>query len=232
MLRSVYWLASYIGLMSFAGAFIWGFRYDAGAPMENYGYNALLYLAYIVIHLIMTRPWFKKIAYGSDMEPLRGRQIFIIGTILTWGAVLYLHKAVPGPSYAYTQYATFIEFFGLCAVLLAFFAFLEGQTFGTLNSFLGMPGAELSHSHSVETPLLTEGSYAQVRHPMYRAVFFLGGAAMLLHPNVGQLLWTGMVGATFIFFIPIEEATLKKYRGEDYQAYMRVTRYRLFKGIW
>lgn len=233
MFGRIYWLFAFMGVMTLAASLIWGFRYDHRAPMDNFYYNIGLYAAFIAVHLIMTRPWFKKAVYGNELGSTTDRRIYIAITVITWMAVLYLHRAVPGPSIVYAYpYETMIRFGGLCAMLVSIFGFFEGQTFASLGGFLGVPGNEMSHSHSEETPLLTEGSYAQVRHPMYRAAIFLGASSIIMFPNAGQILWVTMIGLTFVLFIPLEEKTLLKYRGDEYREYMKATPYRLFKGIW
>ncbi len=95
-----------------------------------------------------------------------------------------------------------------------------------------MPGTELSHSVGAETPLMTEGPYARVRHPMYRAAFFYAFSSLLIHPNAGQLLFAVMVSASFLGFISFEERQLIKARGEEYRDYMRRTPYRVFHDLW
>jgi protein-S-isoprenylcysteine O-methyltransferase Ste14 len=60
----------------------------------------------------------------------------------------------------------------------------------------------------------------------------MGLASLLVHPNAAQLVWTIAIGLTFIAFIPIEERQLLRARGDEYRAYMRVTRYRVFRGVW
>ena len=125
-----------------------------------------------------------------------------------------------------------LQFVGLCAVLLSFFGFFEFANFSVLGSLLGVPGTELSHSTGDETPLLSEGPYASVRHPMYRAFFFLAFSSLLIHPNTGQLLFAVMVSASFIGFVPFEERQLIKARGDGYREYMEKTPYRVFRGIW
>ncbi len=49
---------------------------------------------------------------------------------------------------------------------------------------------------------------------------------------MGQLLWTLLMGATFVAFIPVEEAQMITARGDDYKRYMKNTPYRLFQGLW
>jgi protein-S-isoprenylcysteine O-methyltransferase Ste14 len=116
--------------------------------------------------------------------------------------------------------------------LICTIAFFEGATFPMLDGLLGIPGSHLTHKTGGETPLLTQGSYASVRHPMYRAAVLGGLCTLLIHPNAAQLLWVLMVGGTFIGFIPVEENRLIAARGDTYRDYQKQTLYRLFRGIW
>jgi len=95
-----------------------------------------------------------------------------------------------------------------------------------------MPDEMLSHSVGSETPLMTEGPYARVRHPMYRAAFFANACSLLMYPNTAQLLWAAMVAASFLGFIPFEERQLLTARGDEYRAYIARTPYRVFRGVW
>ena len=101
-----------------------------------------------------------------------------------------------------------------------------------LGSLLGVPGTELSHSTGAETPLLTDGPYASVRHPMYRAFCYLALSSLLIHPNAGQVLFALMVDASFVGFVPFEERQLINSRGDKYREYMEQTPYRIFRGVW
>ena len=95
-----------------------------------------------------------------------------------------------------------------------------------------VPGAGMVYSHGTETPLMTEGPYARVRHPMYRAAIMGCVASLLIHPHLGQLLWASMIGLTFVAFIPVEERQLRAARGEAYMAYCAQTPYGLFVRFW
>jgi protein-S-isoprenylcysteine O-methyltransferase Ste14 len=133
--------------------------------------------------------------------------------------------------FGYTPPA-WLAYVGYCAALLSIVGFFEFATFEGLGSLLGLPGCSLSHSVGAETPLMTEGPYAQVRHPMYRAAVFLYFSSLLIHPNAGQLLFAVLVSASFLAFIPFEEHQLLKARGDAYRAYMAQTPYRVFQRIW
>ncbi len=60
----------------------------------------------------------------------------------------------------------------------------------------------------------------------------IAAASLLIHPNIGQLFWALLPTATFVAFIPVEEAQLLRARGDDYRKYMERTPWRLFRGFW
>jgi len=229
MFRNLYWLFSHLGLMTVSAAFIMGFKHDAQAPLENLYFNIVIYATFIVIHIIMTIPAFKRAVFGRPEGTPFERRIYITITVVTWLAVYFLHRPVPGFGYASPWW---LQFLGFCAVLLSFLAFFEFATFENLGNLLGVPGSQLSHSTGAEAPLLTEGPYASVRHPMYRAFCFLAFSSLLIHFHAGQLLFAVMVMASFIGFVPFEERQLLNRRGDEYREYMKQTPYRVFRGVW
>jgi len=220
---------SYFGLASIFGSLIYGFRYDSGAPWTNYLFNVAVYVVWAAVHLLMTRGWFKQAVYGSTSGSLRERQVYITVTVVTWLFVLWVHRPVPGFFVAVPEA---LRFAGTVGAVLGILAFFEGATFVMLDGLLGVPGTAVSFSHGTETPLMTEGQYARVRHPMYRAAFVVAFSTILMHANAAQLLWCVMVGATFILFIPIEERQLIEARGQAYRDYMQRTPWRLMPGLW
>jgi protein-S-isoprenylcysteine O-methyltransferase Ste14 len=227
--RLLYKVFAYFGLFSFFGALLYGFRYGAGASAGNYWFNIGLYAAFIGPHLVMTRSWFKRAVWGHSYSTPRDRRFYIAVTVITWLALWWLQKPVPGLALALPEA---IRFAGLVGFIICVLMFFQGISFDAIDGLLGVPGSVTSYSHGAETRLFTEGPYAEVRHPMYRAAILAGVCGLFLHPHMGQLLWTLMLGATFVAFIPVEEAQMIAARGDDYVRYMQATPYRLFRGIW
>jgi protein-S-isoprenylcysteine O-methyltransferase Ste14 len=217
--------------MAVFGSLLLGFRHEPAASASNYGKNLFLYAAFLVPHLVMTRPWFKRSVWGNPAGSLRERQVYIAVAVVSWLAVLVLQYQWPLPGGELDLPAA-VRFGGYIGFLYGFFLFFQGATTKLLDGLLGVPGALMNFSHGPETPLFTDGPYAGVRHPMYRAAVLAGLASLLIHPNLGQLLWALLIAATFIGFIPVEEAQLIRARGEDYRRYRERTPYRLFRGIW
>jgi protein-S-isoprenylcysteine O-methyltransferase Ste14 len=227
--KTAYRVFAYFGLFSIFGSLLYGFHYDDAAPAENFGYNLLLYAVFIAPHLVMTRSWFKQALWGNPAGSPAERRVYISVTIVFWLAVLILHESVPGLGIDPPHWLRFV---GGVLFLWAFFMFFQGATTEIVDGLLGVHGAVSAYSHGPETPLFTEGGYARVRHPQYRAFLSASAASLLIHPNMGQLFWTLLLSATFVGFIPVEEAQLLRARGDDYRKYMERTPWRLFRGFW
>ena len=227
----VYRVIAYFGLMSVFASLAYGFRHDRDASWQNYTFDLLLYLAFIAPHLVLTRAWWKKAVWGSPVGSPRERRFYIALAVIWWMAVLWLHRPLPGLDLK-LELPLPVRFAGYVAFLWSLIMFFEGASRAALDGLLGVPGTVMQYSHGAETPLNTEGPYAQVRHPMYRAALLAGVSTIVVHPNTAQLFWAGLIGLTFIAFIPVEEAQLVAARGEDYLRYRRQTPYRLFRGVW
>lgn len=228
-MMSVYRVFAYFGLASVFGAMLYGFRFDAEVPGSNVMFNIVLYLAFAVPHLIMTRGWFKEAVWGQANGSPKERRVYITVGVGLWFLVLLLHRPLPGPAFDPPEWLRFV---GTLGFLLSVVAFFEGSTFAALDGLLGMPGSHMSHSHGGETPLLTEGAYGRVRHPMYRAALLGGLCSVLIHGTAAAAFWAFMIGSTFVIFIPIEERQLIAARGQAYLDYRQQTPYRLFRGVW
>jgi protein-S-isoprenylcysteine O-methyltransferase Ste14 len=228
-MQLAYRVFGYFGLFSIFGSLLFGFRYDPAAPWTNYAFDILLYGTWAGVHLIMTRDWFKQAVYGSRAGTPIQRQVYIVTTVTTWLAVLWWHRPLPGVG---VEIVAPIRFAANVGFLLCVVAFFEGATFAMLDSLLGVPGTALSYTHGAETPLFTEGQYARVRHPMYRAVILASLCGLVIHANLAQVLWSLMICGTFVAFIPIEEGQLIAARGNAYRDYMQKTPWRLMPGVW
>ena len=227
--RLLYRTFAYFGLFSIFGAMIYGFRYNEAAAAGSYWFNLGLYAAFIGPHLIMTRTWFKRAVWGNPYSTPRERRFYITVTVITWLALCWLQQPVPGPALLLPEPIRFAALVGFIVCVLMFF---QGISFAAIDGLLGVPGSVGAYSHGPETPLFTDGPYSQVRHPMYRAAILAGVCGLFLHPHMGQLLWTLLIGATFVAFIPVEEAQMIRARGDDYRRYMKGIPYRLFRGLW
>lgn len=227
--RGLYRAFGYFGLFSVLGGILWGFRHDPAAPRENYLFNLGLYAAFATPHLVLTRSWMKSLLWGSPTGSPRERRVYIVVATFSWLAILLLHRSVPGPSVSAPDLVSLAGSIGFVFFAVAGF---EGFHFATFDALLAVPGAPVAFSHGPETPLFTEGQFAQVRHPMYRAAVLASLCSFLIHPHAGQVFWCGLVGATLIGFIPIEESQLKAARRDDYLRYCEKTPYRLFRGVW
>jgi protein-S-isoprenylcysteine O-methyltransferase Ste14 len=227
--KAVYRVFAYFGMLSVSGAILFGFKFNTAAPAMNYGFNVLLYGLFIVPHLILTRSWVKRRIWGNPAGHPRERRFYITLTIVTWFGIFLLHRPVPGIVLELPPWTLFV---GMVLFLIFFRMLFEGVTTPMIDGLLGVPGSVKASSHGPEAPLFTEGPYARVRHPMYRAFLLIGLTSLVIHPNTGQLLWIAMIGTTFIAFIPVEEAQMIRARGDDYLEYRKQTPWRIMRGIW
>ena len=225
----LYTAYAYLGLMLVPAMYITGFRHDPDAPLANLWFDVGIYAAFIGVHILMTMPAFKRAVFGRPEGSPRERRIYVTTTIATLLLVYVLHRPIPGFGF---ESPAWLQFVGLCGVLLGVVAFFEFATFEGLGSLLGLPDKPLSHSVGAETPLMREGPYASVRHPMYRAAILYGAASLLIHPNAAQLAFAVMIVGSFLAFIPFEERQLLRHRGDEYRAYQRATPYRVLRGIY
>jgi protein-S-isoprenylcysteine O-methyltransferase Ste14 len=223
-----YRVFGYFGLFSIFGAVLFGLRHDAGASWRNLSFTAVLYGTWAAVHLAMTSDRFKR-AYGARAGTPIERQVYILVTVATWLAVLWVHPPLPGPA---IEVPGPLRFAAMVGFLMAVFAFFEGLTFSAIDGLIAAPGTEMAYSHGAETKLLTEGRHAKIRHPMYQAVIQAGLCSLIIHANLAQLVWVLMIGGTFIGFIPIEEARLLAARGDEYRAYILQTPWRLVRRVW
>jgi len=220
---------AYFGLLSVFAALLFGFHYEPDASPLNYVWDVLIYAAFISPHLVMTRSWFKRAAMGNPAGSPAERRVYITISVVTWLAVFAFHLPVPGPAF---ELPSAVRFAGYVGFLLGLLLFFNGMTFAAIDGLLGIPGAVTSYAHGPEASLFTEGPYASVRHPMYRAVLLAGVSSLLVYAHLGQLFWVALLGASFIGFIPVEEAQLIAARGDDYRRYRQQTPWRLIRGIW
>lgn len=220
---------AYFGMLSVTSSLLFGFRYRSDAAWGNVLVNLLFYGLYMVPHLVMTRSWYKLRFWGREEGGPSERRAYITVAILGWLLLLIVHRPLPG---WYLQLPSWLQFMATVGFLFFFLRAFEGVDFSKMDGMLGVPGSSGMFSHGPETPLFTEGSYAQVRHPMYQAMLGAGFCALLLHPSIAQLFWTLLIGGTFVAFIPVEEAQLRAARREEYEEYVERTPWRLVPGVW
>lgn len=225
----LYRVMAILGVGSVAGSLLLGFAHDPAAPAIHYLYNLGLLLAFLGIHSITMMPAFKKAVYGSERGSNLERRVYVTISVVTWVALYLLHFPMPGPAVALPHA---VQYLGASLFVVGILAFFEGTTFEKFDALIGMPGTERTHALSPDTPLLTEGSYSKVRHPLYRGAVLYALASILLHPNAAQAAWALAFALAFVLFIPIEEAQLRHARGDQYVSYQAQVRYRLVRGIW
>jgi protein-S-isoprenylcysteine O-methyltransferase Ste14 len=220
---------AHFGVVSIFAALLLGFSQDQGATWNQVGINLALYAAFVGSHLAMTLPWWKRLVWKKPEGFPRERRAYVIIAFSSWLFILAFQRPIfefglPVPSV--------LVFVGYAGFLLSFFRFFHGVTFDMIDGLVAVPGASGTYSVGPGTTLYTEGPYAEVRHPMYRAVLQAALFGLLIHPDLAQVFWSVLIAGTFVAYIPFEEKQLLGALGETYLHYRERTPYRLFKGIW
>ncbi|MEM9007795.1 MAG: protein-S-isoprenylcysteine O-methyltransferase [Cyanobacteria bacterium P01_F01_bin.86] len=79
---------------------------------------------------------------------------------------------------------------------------------------------EIRESHD----LVTSGVYERIRHPMYSAIFLIVMAqTLLLHNWIAGFSGIVAFGLMYVIRVPREEAMMREYFGEKYDAYCQNT---------
>ncbi len=79
-------------------------------------------------------------------------------------------------------------------------------------------------------PIIKNGPYAFVRHPIYAGVIAMLWGSFLLE-KVGFILFIATLGTVFLMWkARLEEAMLKMHKGEEYLEYKKKVRGIIFKG--
>jgi protein-S-isoprenylcysteine O-methyltransferase Ste14 len=215
--------------MSIFSVQVHGLRQSSGATLGDFAFNLVLYVVFIAPHLVMTRAWWKRTFWGDPAGSPAERRFYVLFGIAVWWLVIALHRPLPAGE---LPLPWVVRLAGVTGFLFCFLLFFQGISLAVIDGLLAVPGAPSAFSHGAQTPLYTEGSYAQVRHPMYRAIVLAGLCSLAVHPDWAQLFWVVLIASSFVGFIPVEEAQLIAARGDDYRTYMEKTPYRLFRGVW
>ncbi|HZZ71257.1 MAG TPA: hypothetical protein VFE24_03335 [Pirellulales bacterium] len=230
-LWQVYRAIGYLGLVATFAALLLGFPSGPG-PISNYGFDLGLYAGFILLHLVMTQPRFKELAWGSRGGTATERRVYILVSTASWGALYFLAAPLPGGALHLGDYERVVAALGVLFFLVGLALMFAGTTAALVDGMIALRGAAAQFSQFAAAPLLSAGQYARVRHPKYRAAVVMCWSTLLIHPTMAQLFWVALISGSFIGFIPLEERQLMAARGAEYADYRRRTPYRLFRGIW
>ena len=139
------------------------FRYDPFGYWRYYVFDTLLYLAFIVPHLVFTRAG-ERAVWGNCRPSARTAGVHQF-TVVTWFALLFVHWPLPGLAFSLPEP---LRFAGIVGFLLAMLMFFEGAT-AQARRIVGSAGSTCILA-GVETPLYTEGPTPTCARPMYRAI--------------------------------------------------------------
>ena len=231
LLSSVYAVLAYVvGIVSFV--WLMGFLINVhvpktidagpGVPLAGgYFTNAAMLAAYLVVHSIMARPWFKKWWTKFIPQPIeRATYVLIAGAtliLLMWAwqplpeSVWRMENAVLVGG-IYTLYGL-----GWLMMLLATFNIDHWSFFGLRQVW----NAVLERS-ARSAPFTARFLYGVVRHPISLGWLIVFWATPQM--SAGHLLMAASVSIYIAIATPIEEADLIAELGEDYASYRKRVR--------
>jgi len=152
------------------------------------------------------------------------RHIYIIFAIVNFMLLARLHVVVPSPDmFASTFWTKF--FAGILAIQAIICMYLSMRQFGWGRLF---SSAALNPT---DTPLLKNGIYATIRHPMYLAIL-LGVIGLFLYfPSGKNAMFMLTTGFYLVIGSLLEEQKLIRIYGVEYLAYRQNT-HMLIPFLW
>ena len=231
LLSSVYAVVAYIvGIVSFLWLMVFLVNVHvpktidagSGAPLAG-GYlsDVAMLAAYLAVHSIMARPWFKKWWTTIIPQPVeRATYVLIAGATLI--LLMWAWQPLPEPVWRiendvlaagiYTLYG-----FGWLLMLLATFNIDHFSFFGLRQVW----NAVLERSAKT-APFTARFLYGVVRHPISLGWLIVFWATPQM--SAGHLLMAVCVSIYIAIATPIEEADLIAELGEDYANYRKRVR--------
>ena len=170
---------------------------------------------WVIVSFIYKTPKTKRVDKGWYLFLI---STFIITAMIEYLSVDYLLKRFELPS----PFNQFINLIGIILLLGGFFFAIWARI--TLGSFW-------SGSVSIieGQPIIKNGPYSIVRHPIYTGVIaILWGSFLII--EIGFLLLTAILGTIFLSWkARLEETMLERYKGQEYTNYKKETQSPFFQ---
>jgi protein-S-isoprenylcysteine O-methyltransferase Ste14 len=200
-------------------------RPSSGRPLAV---NALLFTAFALHHSLFARTALKTFVTRL-VHPAVERSVYTWTASVLFLLVCWLWQAVPGELYqlagpgAIPGYA--VQAAGLLLTLRGS-AKLDVLDLAGVRPLLDARRGRLPE----HVPLETRGVYRLVRHPLY-----LGWALVVFgapHMTLTRLSFAVISTAYLALAIPLEERSLSRVFGAEYEAYKRQVRWRMLPGVY
>lgn len=175
-------------------------------------------MLYCAVHSVLAMPAIKKVVGNQRLYRLVYSLLAVVGLM---GILLY-QATLPAQKFFEPNDVSQIAglALGLVGIQLIRMAFKKHS----FKAFIGLKKAG-------ESPLITDGIYARLRHPLYTATLALGLGFLVFYPTMSIVVML----AVWVVYLPIgiklEEAKLIATYGEAYRDYQKSTT-ALLPGIW
>lgn len=210
-------IAASLGLIPFAC----GGMFTVGSTVAAIAIDAGLILAFAVQHVVMARPWFKKL-WCQVLPEATERPTFVLLSGVLMGAIIAFWQPMPALVWHVTNplFASLligVAIVGWGYMLIASFAIDHFELFGirqVYDHLLGRPQAAPS--------LVQRLQYKFDRHPIMTGVLL--GLWSTPAMGVDRLALALGLTAYMVFGVAIEERTLIHKHGDSYREYRRRVR--------
>jgi len=145
------------------------------------------------------------------------RQIYIIFAVVNFLLLARLHAVVPSPDLFASTFWTKLSA-GILAIQAVICMYLSIRQFGWRRFFSS------AAPNPADTPLLKNGIYATIRHPMYFAILLVVIGLFLYFPSGKNAMLMLTTGFYLLIGSRLEEQKLIRIYGAEYLAYRQNTR--------
>ena len=175
----------------------------------------LFWVVFCFLHSLFAAIWFKTWAFAKMKRHSKYyRKLYVIFAAVSFmGIVLYQFRMNQVVLFDPPEFLRIIAIIigGIAGLIIIFYILRY------FRSFLNEPMA----IHGTPKPLVTDGAYKYVRHPLYIVTFVFIWSAFVLLPWLSSLICVVIVTGYTILAIPLEEKKLEMEYGDAYTEYKK-----------
>lgn len=185
----------------------------------------VFWIVFCLLHSLFAAIWFKTWAFAKMKGQYKYyRKLYVIFAAITFvGVVLYQFTIEQVVLFNPPQFLRIIAIVigGIAGLIIILYILRYFRTF--LNEPMAI--------HGTPKPLVTNGAYKYVRHPLYIVTFVFIWSGFVLLPWLSSLICVVIVTGYTIWAIPLEEKKLEMEYGDAYTEYKKKIPM-LFPRIW
>ena len=217
-----------LGVYLYAYLVRFGRPAPAGPAAAPEAFDAALFTFFAVHHSLFARTGFKR--WIERVAPVgMERSVYTWAASLLFLLVCLAWRPVPGVAYALHGWAAWL---GYAAQIAGIVLVIRGSAAIDVLDLAGVRPVLDAHQGRPprHVPLETRGVHRLVRHPIYFgwALFVLGAPRM----TATRLVFAVVSTAYLVIAVHWEERGLVATFGDDYRAYRKKVRWRMFPGVY